>query len=128
LHSERGTIDKDDKKLFLYRASVDDKSSSPSDAGSDQKVKMEGLAQRVIGSENIDNRLLTQIKEPPPMNGREYYYFRSRYVPAKQSTSRYEAVSLIAIEGKATRERTCRATKRRRCAEQCKGGRCSRHK
>jgi hypothetical protein len=32
------TIDRDDKKLFLYQASVDDKISAPSDAGSDQNV------------------------------------------------------------------------------------------
>jgi hypothetical protein len=31
-------IDRDDKKLFLYQASADDKISAPSDAGSDQKV------------------------------------------------------------------------------------------
>jgi hypothetical protein len=66
------TIDRDDKKLFLYQASADDKISAPSDAGSDQKVKMEGLAQRTIGSENNSNQLPTRITEPPPINGREY--------------------------------------------------------
>jgi hypothetical protein len=52
------TIDRDDKKSFLYQASADDKTSAPSDAGSDQKVKMEGLAQRTIGSENTSIRSL----------------------------------------------------------------------
>jgi hypothetical protein len=46
------TIDSDGKKSFLFQASADDKISAPSDAGSDKKVKMEGLAQRTIGSEN----------------------------------------------------------------------------
>jgi hypothetical protein len=46
------TTDRDDKKSFLYQASADDKISVPSDSGSDQKVKMEGLGQRIIGSEN----------------------------------------------------------------------------
>jgi hypothetical protein len=32
-----GTIDSDDKKLFQYQASADDKISAPSDTGSDQK-------------------------------------------------------------------------------------------
>jgi hypothetical protein len=65
------TIDRDDKKSFLYQASADDKNSAPSDAGSDQMVKMEGLAQRTIGSENNINQIPTHITEPPPINGRE---------------------------------------------------------
>jgi hypothetical protein len=40
------TIDRDDKKLFLYHASAEEKTSARSDAGSDQKVKIGGLAQR----------------------------------------------------------------------------------
>jgi hypothetical protein len=52
---------------------VDDKTSAPSDAGSDQKVKMEGLAQRTIGSENNINQIPTHITEPPPIKGREYF-------------------------------------------------------
>jgi hypothetical protein len=67
------TIDRDDKKLFLYQASADDKTSAPSDAGRDEKVKMEGLAQRTIGSENISNQLPTHITEPPPINERDYF-------------------------------------------------------
>jgi hypothetical protein len=67
------TIDRDDKKLFLYQASADDKTSTPRDAGSDQKVKMEGLAQRTIESENSSNQLPTHITEPSPINGREYF-------------------------------------------------------
>jgi hypothetical protein len=67
------TIDRDDKESFLYQASADDKISAPSDAGSDQKVKMEGLAQRAIGSENNINQIPTHITEPPPINGREYF-------------------------------------------------------
>jgi hypothetical protein len=34
------TSDMDEKKLFRYQASADDKISAPSDAGSDQKVKL----------------------------------------------------------------------------------------
>jgi hypothetical protein len=53
-------IERDDKKSFQYQASADDKMSAPSDAGSDQKVNMEGLAQRTIRSENkINISLLT---------------------------------------------------------------------
>jgi hypothetical protein len=33
------TIHRDDKKLFLYQASADDKISAPSDAGSDQRSR-----------------------------------------------------------------------------------------
>jgi hypothetical protein len=62
------TIDRDDKKLFLYQASADDKNSAPSDAGSDQNAKMEGLAQRTFGSENNINQIPTHITEPPPIN------------------------------------------------------------
>jgi hypothetical protein len=47
------TVDRDDKKLFLYHGSAEEKSSAPSNAVSDQKVKMEGLAQRSIGSEIV---------------------------------------------------------------------------
>jgi hypothetical protein len=67
------TIDKDDKELFQYQASADDKISAPSDAGSNQKFKMEGLAQRTIGSENNSNQLPYDITEAPPINGREYF-------------------------------------------------------
>jgi hypothetical protein len=66
------TIDRDDKKLFLYQVSADDKISAPSYAGRDQKVKMEGLAQRTIRSKNNSNQLPTHITEPPLINGREY--------------------------------------------------------
>jgi hypothetical protein len=38
------TVDRDDKKLFLGHASAEENSSAPSDADSDQKVEMEGLA------------------------------------------------------------------------------------
>jgi hypothetical protein len=65
------TVDRDDKKLFLYHASADEKSRAPSDADSDQKVEMEGLAQRAIGSENIGHLLINRITEPPTVNGRE---------------------------------------------------------
>jgi hypothetical protein len=65
------TVDRDDKKLFLYRASAEEKSSAPSDADSDQKVEMEGLAQRAIGSEKIGHLLINRITEPPTVNGRE---------------------------------------------------------
>jgi hypothetical protein len=58
--------------LVLYRASAEEKSSAPSDADSDQKVEMEGLFQRAIGTENNGNRILAQITEPLPMNEREY--------------------------------------------------------
>jgi hypothetical protein len=67
------TIDRDDKKLFLYQASADDKISSPSDAGSDQNVKRESLAQRTIGSENNSVQLSNHITEPPTIKGREYF-------------------------------------------------------
>jgi hypothetical protein len=73
-HAQRTrTIDRDDKKSFLFQASADDKTSAPSDAGSDQKVMMEGLAQRTIGSENNINQIPTHITEPPPIKGREYF-------------------------------------------------------
>jgi hypothetical protein len=67
------TIDRDNKKLFLYQASADDKTSAPSDAGSDPNVKMEGLAKLTIWSENNSNQLATHITEPPPNYGREYF-------------------------------------------------------
>jgi hypothetical protein len=66
------TVDRDDKKLVLFRASAEEKSSAPSDADSDQKVDMEGLVQRAIGIENNGNQILAQITEPLPMNEREY--------------------------------------------------------
>jgi hypothetical protein len=65
-------IDRDDKKLlvlFLYHASAGDKSSAPCDAGRDQKVKMEGLPQRAIGSEKNGSQLFTRITEQLSMNG-----------------------------------------------------------
>jgi hypothetical protein len=65
------TVDRDDKKLFLYHESADGKSSAPSNAVSDQKVEMEGLAQRAIGSENIGHLLINRITEPPTVNERE---------------------------------------------------------
>jgi hypothetical protein len=65
------TVDRDDKKLFLYHASAEEKSSAPSNAVSDQKVDMEGLAQRAIGSKNIGYLLINRITEPPTVNGRE---------------------------------------------------------
>jgi hypothetical protein len=65
------TVDRDDKKLFLYHASAEEKSSAPSNAVSDQKVEMEGLAQRAIGSENIGHLLKNRIVGRPTVNGRE---------------------------------------------------------
>jgi hypothetical protein len=65
------TVDRDDKKLFLYHASAEEKSSAPSNADSYQKVEKEGLAQRAIGSENICRLLINRITEPPTVNGRE---------------------------------------------------------
>jgi hypothetical protein len=65
-------IDSDDKKIFLYHASAEDKSSAPSDADSDQKVKTDSLVQRAIGSENNGNQILAKITEPLPMNERQY--------------------------------------------------------
>jgi hypothetical protein len=64
------TVDRDDKKLFLYHASAEEKSSAPSEADSDQKVEIEGLAQRAIGSENMGHLLINRITEPPAVNGR----------------------------------------------------------
>jgi hypothetical protein len=93
------TIDRDDKNIFLYHESVDDKSSAPSDAGSDQNVNMEGLAQWAIRIEKNCNQLINHITEPTTMNGR---VFLSCYVLAQQSLHRYEAFSLIATTGKAT--------------------------
>jgi hypothetical protein len=81
------TIDRDDKKSFLYQASADDKTSAPSDAGSDQKVKIECLAQRTIGSENNINHIPTHITEPPPINGREYFSAAGDK-PAKENSAR----------------------------------------
>jgi hypothetical protein len=102
------TVDRDDKKLFLYHASAEEKSSAPSDAVSDQKVEMKCLAQREIGSENIGHLLTNRITEPPTVNGREIVLFRSRNTLAQQSTRRYEALSLIATTGKATRKQHAR--------------------
>jgi hypothetical protein len=82
-----GTIGRDDKKSFLYQASADDKISAPSDAGSDQKFKMENLAQRTIGSENNINQKPTHITEPPPINGREYFSAAADEL-AKESSAR----------------------------------------
>jgi hypothetical protein len=72
------TVDRDDKKLFLYHASAEEKSSAPSDADRDQKVEMEGLAQRAIGNENIGHLLTNRITEPQTVNGREYFSFFGR--------------------------------------------------
>jgi hypothetical protein len=55
------TVERDDKKLFLYHASAEEKSSAPGDADSDQKVEMDGLAQRAIGSEKIGHLLINRI-------------------------------------------------------------------
>jgi hypothetical protein len=65
------TVDRDDNKLFLYHASAEEKSSTPSDADSDQKVEMEGLAQRAIGSKIIGHLRINSITEQPTVNGRE---------------------------------------------------------
>jgi hypothetical protein len=65
------TIDRDDKTIFLYHTSSDDKISAPSDACSDQKVKMEGLVQQSIGGENNINQLPTHFTEPTRINGRD---------------------------------------------------------
>jgi hypothetical protein len=65
------TVGRDDKKLFLYHASAGEKSSAPSNADSDQKVEMEGLAQRAIGSENIGHLLMNRITERTTVHGRE---------------------------------------------------------
>jgi hypothetical protein len=88
------TVDRDDKKLFLYHASAEEKSSAPSDADSDQNVEMEGLAQRAIGSENISHLLINRITEPPTANGRENCSFlvaqhsgTAEYVPLRGTPS-----------------------------------------
>jgi hypothetical protein len=61
-HTQRTrTIDRDDKKLFPHHASAEEKSSAQSDTDSDQKVEMEGLAQRTIGSESIGHLLNNRI-------------------------------------------------------------------
>jgi hypothetical protein len=89
------TIDRDDKKSFLYQASADDETSAPRDAGSDQKVKIEGLAHRPIGSESNINQIPTHITEPPPINGREYLSAAADKL-AKESSARnvsYRSVS-----------------------------------
>jgi hypothetical protein len=65
------TVDRDDRKLFLYHVSAEEKSSAPSNSVRDQKVEMEGLAQRAIGSENINYLLINRITEPLTVNGRE---------------------------------------------------------
>jgi Reverse transcriptase (RNA-dependent DNA polymerase) len=88
------TVDRDDKKLFLYHASAEEKSSAPSDAECDQQVEMEGLAQRAIGSEDIDHLLISRITEPPTVNGRENCSFlvaqhsgTAEYVPLRSILS-----------------------------------------
>jgi hypothetical protein len=68
----RRTIDRDDKKLFLYHSSAEEKVSAPSDSDSDQKVEMEGLVQPAIGIENNGNQILAHVTEPLPINEREY--------------------------------------------------------
>jgi hypothetical protein len=55
------TVDRIDNKLFLYHALAEGKCSAPSNADSYQKVEMEGLAQRAIGSENIGNMLINLL-------------------------------------------------------------------
>jgi hypothetical protein len=86
------TVDSDDKKLFLYHASAEEKSSAPSDADSDQKVEMEGLAQRAIGSENIGHLLINRITEPPTVNEREYCSF---LVAQHSGTAEYVPLRII---------------------------------
>jgi hypothetical protein len=56
------TMDRDDKKSFLYQASADDKTSAPSDAGSDQKVKMEDLDQSGAKTTSIRSLLTSQSR------------------------------------------------------------------
>jgi hypothetical protein len=67
----RERVDRDDKKCFLYHALAEEKISARSNAVSDQKVEMEGLAQRAIGSEDIGYLRINRITEPPTVNGRE---------------------------------------------------------
>jgi hypothetical protein len=80
------TNDRDDKKLFLYHASAEDKNSAPSDTVSGQKVKTEGLAQRAIGSEDNGNQILAHITEPLSMNEREHCSFS---VALRSGTAEY---------------------------------------
>jgi hypothetical protein len=62
VHSERGRFTETTRNYSCTtRASAKNKSSAPSDADSDQKVKTEGLVQRTIGSENDDDQILAQI-------------------------------------------------------------------
>jgi hypothetical protein len=86
------TVDRDDKKLFLYHASAEEKSSAPSNAASDQRVEMEGLAQRAIGSENIGYLLINRITEPPTVNGRENGSFS---VALRSGTAEYTPLRII---------------------------------
>jgi hypothetical protein len=88
------TVDRDDKKLFLHHASAEEKSSAPSNAVSDQKVEMEGLAQQAIGSEDIGYRLINRITETPTVNGREncsfsvaLHYGTAEYTPLRSILS-----------------------------------------
>jgi hypothetical protein len=120
-------INRDDKKLFLHHASAEDKSSALSDADSDQKVKMEGLAHREIGNEKNGNQILAHITELLSMNGQECCSFS---VPLRSGTAEFWPLrsSLITNIGKATRKTTCRAAQRNMTYGQRKGGRCSKHK
>jgi hypothetical protein len=86
------TVDREDKKLFLYHASAEEKSSAPSNAVSDQKVGMEGLAQRAIGSEDIGHLLINRITEPPTVNGQESYSFS---VALHSGTAEYTPLRII---------------------------------
>jgi hypothetical protein len=86
------TIDRDDKKLFLYHASAEDKSSAQSDADSDQIVKTECLAQRAIGSEKFGHLLINRIIEPPTVNGRENCSFS---VAQHSGTAEYTPIRSI---------------------------------
>jgi hypothetical protein len=60
-------IDRDDNK-FLFYAPQDDKNSASSDAGSDHKVKMQGLAQRVKESGKNGKKLPTHVTGTFSMN------------------------------------------------------------
>jgi hypothetical protein len=120
-HTQRTrTVDKDDKKLFLYHASAEEKRSASSNAVSDQKVEMEGLAQRAIGSENIGYLLINRITEPPTVNGRENCSFSvplhsgtAKYAPLRSNLSDSNYRQGNAQGSKTTRKTTCWVAQRK---------------
>jgi hypothetical protein len=87
------TVDRDEKRLFLFHASAEEKSRAPSNAVRDQKVDMEGLAQRAIGREIIGRLLINRITEPPTVNGRDdvlvrvFYFSRATFWHSRVSAA-----------------------------------------